>query len=379
MQIGWKIALMNKTRYHFTIFFPLFLLLFSLLSAQEAEYTSEYSDLINLDSENNTSILSLNGVWDFTPVGSDKMSIQVPSFYVWANVVPNTNGKYTFGDDESGPWKIVEGYPETLYRRNFSIPQEMTGKRIFLHFEAVNYLTDVYVNQQYVGDHVGGLLPFELDITPYVNWSSSNKLEVAIQYWDTRLVELYGTRNPYWPFGFYRNYWFLGIVNDVYLVARSPVYVDDVFVRTSVRNKKILTTITVNNVDDIAHTVNVKSYIESPSIAIGEKQIEIPAGGSMTVDFEKQWQNPILWSPRDPHLYNCVTSVYENQSLLHGKTTHFGFREFWIEGTNYILNGIRWNLRGDNLTIQSENEYWTHLLNHHANWSTTLDSMLARE
>ncbi len=368
---------MNKTQSFFAIFSLLFLLLFSLLSAQEAEYANEYSDPINSDSENNTSILYLNGIWDFTPEGLDKMSIQVPCFYVWQKIVPNTNGSVSFGDDENGPWKIIEDHPETLYKRNFNIPQEMAGKRIFLHFEAVNYLAYVYINQELVGYHVGGLVPFELDITPYVNWSSSNQLEVAIKYWDARFIELWGTKSPYWPFGFYRNYWFLGIVNDVYLVARSPVYVDDVFVRTSVRNKKIFTTITVNNVDSLAHTVNVASHIESPSIVIGEQQIEVPGGGSVTVDFEKQWQDPVLWSPRNPHLYNCVTNVYENQNLIHGKTTHFGFREFWIEGTNFFLNGIRWNLRGDNLTIQSEGEYWNYLVNDHANWSTSLDSMLA--
>ena len=126
-------------------------------------------------------------------------------------------------------------------------------------------------------------MPFELDITSYVQPGSNNKIEVAIKYWDSRFMEVNGTGKPYWPFGFYRNYWFLGIVDDVYLIARSPVYVEDVFVRTSVRNKKIYTTITVNNVDNISHSVKVKCDIESPAMAVGEQQIQVDAGESITV------------------------------------------------------------------------------------------------
>src|SRR5579884_1405275 len=56
----------------------------------------------------------------------------------------------------------------TWYRRKFDLPDSMSGKRVLLHFGAVDYAATVYVNGRLAGSHVGGSVPFALDITRLV-------------------------------------------------------------------------------------------------------------------------------------------------------------------------------------------------------------------
>jgi hypothetical protein len=62
---------------------------------------------------------------------------------------------------------------------------------------------------------------------------------------------------------------------------------------------------------------------------------------------------------------------------IHEKVTLFGFREFWINGTHFILNGVRKNLRGDNIVIDSEKQYWQYLIADSIDWAAILDSLIS--
>src|SRR5580700_3045748 len=53
----------------------------------------------------------------------------------------------------------------TWYRRMFEVPPGMRGKRLLLHFGAVDYQAKVWINGQFAGSHIGGSVPFDLDIT----------------------------------------------------------------------------------------------------------------------------------------------------------------------------------------------------------------------
>ena len=67
--------------------------------------------------------ISLNGLWDFQPKDGSPSKIPVPGFYVSSTQVSYSGGSLRFPDDESGPWKIVDGYQDASYRRSFNIPQ----------------------------------------------------------------------------------------------------------------------------------------------------------------------------------------------------------------------------------------------------------------
>lgn len=72
-------------------------------------------------------------------------------------------------------------HPFVWYNRTLDISSEGAGKRILLHFQAVDYIADVWVNGEHVGRHQGGYSAFSFDITPYVTIGSPNELTVKVE------------------------------------------------------------------------------------------------------------------------------------------------------------------------------------------------------
>jgi len=128
---------------------------------------------------------------------------------------------------------------------------------------------------------------------------------------------------------------------EIYNPNAFDIYIDDIFVQTSFRNKKIATDVTIVNSDDSEHTVTLLGRIEDNGIhelTIGSQQLTIPEGETRTVSLEKNWQNPQLWSPENPHLYHCIMELSEDSQVINDKKVRFGFRELWIEDNHFKLN-----------------------------------------
>lgn len=134
-------------------------------------------------------------------------------------------------------WKAVEefGYPQAWrevkkgwYYRQLFIPEAMRGKRIKLRFMAVNFKAEVYLNDRFVGEHLGGFTPFELDVTGRAKPGSVN--ELAVRVTDTSAAsDKEGSYGAPIAESTHQS----GIWQDVFLVAYPEVYVEDVFVITS--------------------------------------------------------------------------------------------------------------------------------------------------
>ncbi|HDQ44762.1 MAG TPA: hypothetical protein ENN17_04570 [bacterium] len=322
-----------------------------------------------------TDTLSLSGSWSFRPTGSAATTLQVPGFYVW-KLSPKAS--LSFPTTVTGPWKIVEGKPEATYETTFHIPSAFAGKRIFLRFESVNFLADIFINGTFVSRQIGGYLPFEIDITNHIEIPSHNSLRVDIKYWDPAFLN--SAQKPLWPVGFYDNFWCLGITGDVSVIARNPVYVENLYLRTSVTQWKIDAVVTLVNADTTAHTVVLENRIEgdgSPVLSWNDQSIALSAGDTLEIPLSQAWGNPDLWWPDDPRLYRWVSRVRQDGVLRDERSERFGFREFRIQGKHFSLNGVRTNLRGDNITIHGEKQYWIYLTPTPEAWAAILDSMKA--
>src|SRR5690554_4727137 len=101
----------------------------------------------------NSSWLNLNGEWDF--------SFENKTFDKKI-VVP-----YAYQTKLSGI-DIQDFHDVVWYRRSFSLPGKMRGQRIILHFGAVDYKCDVWVNDNHVTSHIGGHVGFEVEITDFI-------------------------------------------------------------------------------------------------------------------------------------------------------------------------------------------------------------------
>ena len=108
--------------------------------------------------------VNLNGEWQFAFDDDDaglRAGWQRPGTALPLRItVP-----FAYQTRMSGLGPTDETHPILWYRRGFTLPEEMAGRRVLLRFGAVDYRCSVYVNGEMVGGHIGGYTPFALDVT----------------------------------------------------------------------------------------------------------------------------------------------------------------------------------------------------------------------
>ncbi len=279
--------------------------------------------------------LDLAGTWHYTysqngelPEGATWTEVDVPSF---------VSGR--------------AGFPYIWFRRDVAFPAGFPRRRVYLSFRAVKFACQVYWNGTLLGEHEDGFTPFELPVPEEV-LTSSNEVVVRVSNWESALAPevprgQVGRPGQYQaafllPFG---SVWhWLGIWQDVTLVAYPPARIKDVFVMTSVREQQIEVEITVENLT--AHTYQVslrngvvdgqQTALRFPSVSVSLAPHEVK-----TVNVDQPWAEPHLWSLDDPHLYHLRSQLSSGDE----QAVRFGFREFWIHGTEFYLNGTPIHLR----------------------------------
>ena len=121
------------------------------------------------------SFVDLNGTWKYK-IDQNDVGVR-QSYYL-------TNHNYDSWRDIKVPhnWYLVEeigDYFGTIwYERRFNVPNEFKGQRLFLHFEGIDYISEVWVNGKYLGFHEGMFDPFDYEITDYVKYNEENILVV---------------------------------------------------------------------------------------------------------------------------------------------------------------------------------------------------------
>ena len=81
---------------------------------------------------------------------------------------------------ESALSGVMEHHDRLWYRRTFTVPPKWNGQRLMLHFGAVDYEAEIFVNGKSVGVHTGGYVPFSYDITPFLQGSGPQELIVRV-------------------------------------------------------------------------------------------------------------------------------------------------------------------------------------------------------
>ena len=116
---------------------------------------------------------NLNGLWKYAvlPLGKS-----IPDSFEGDILVP-----FAVESSLSGVGKTLGEDKELWYQREFVIPSKWRGKRILLHFGAVDWKTEVWVNNIKVGEHTGGFTPFTFDITQALKNSENN---LVVKVWD---------------------------------------------------------------------------------------------------------------------------------------------------------------------------------------------------
>jgi hypothetical protein len=261
-----------------------------------------------------SSWVNLNGIWSFTR-NETKAGFGVYNageVYRKEILVPYPVESALSGIMDTDYANMNKTY---TYRRTFTVDPATAGKRIILHFGAVDWESYVFVNGTQVAHHVGGYDPFSADITDAL--TASGEQELVVQVYDpTKGGNPRGKQDPI-PGGI----WYTpssGIWQTVWYEAVDPTYVKGLSVTPDVDNSAVKIRVDVEN----AGGATVEVTIKDGDVAIGAPQT-IAAGEEVSVAVS----NPKLWSPDTPFLYGLEIAVKKAGSEVDHASGYFGMRK----------------------------------------------------
>jgi len=228
------------------------------------------------------------------------------------------------------------------YRKHFNVPESYQGKKVFVEFDAVYHLGEVWINGQYLGKRPYGFLPFSYDITPYLNFGSENVIAVKAD----------NSRQPncrwYSGSGIYRHTWLVATnqIHAAYLgtfVTTPQVHLDAaiVQVKTKIQNES-------NNATECRVTSTILDKEGNPAVGAQVSETKsIAANGEYEFVQQIKIDQPNLWSTESPYLYKVRTSVMAPDQFVDAYDTVFGIRqiEFHLH-RGFLLNGKQVKIKG---------------------------------
>ena len=259
--------------------------------------------------------------WQFTHNGKT-VSVDLP--HDWDIFEGPNSGKGATGT--GGGW-FEAGKGE--YRKTFKTP---IGEVVKFHFEGVYQKAEVYVNGQRAGQHHYGYTPFTVDATPYINKDKKQVNEVVVK------VDNSEQPNCRWYSG-------SGIYRHVWLETMPAMHIAEngVFVTTpevSSDKARVQVDVTVQNESQADRNATVV-------VGGAQLMVAVKAGESKTVTTTLFVNNPRLWSPESPTLYEAKVELKEAGNVIDNATAKYGIRTFSFDAENgFVLNGKKVLING---------------------------------
>ena len=270
--------------------------------------------------------VDLSGFWDFRFDPEDK-GVEEHWFKGVSSSSPiavpaSWNDQFADDRDFLGP---------TFYQLTFKKPSGWKKKNTMIRFGSVNYLSDVWINGDFVGHHEGGHLPFEYDISK--NVSEDNLLVVRV---DGRLSDDHvppsgrPMNNPQTNFDFFP---FCGIHRPVLLYAIPNEGIRDITVRTSIKESTGIVKVTIETDElkdsymnlslkgfgaDINHTSKIERKIQNITLEV---------------------KNASFWNTVTPNLYDLTVDILKEDSIIDSYSLKVGIRTIEVKEDKLLLNG----------------------------------------
>ena len=243
-----------------------------------------------------------------------------------------------------GCWERIEKDYEGVayYRRKFRVPASWKGKTVRLQFDAINYLTEVWLDGEVVGFHEGGFTPFEFRVDNLIKPGKENTLILRvvgpILMQDKRIDGVGPLETPQWRGGIVGGVW-----QSVRLVATGETLVKDVFIVPKLADNSTTMHLDLENTGQASKSVEVETTIRSvtdPDRVVAKSRQTLPlkpgvnkSTRSLTIPAARHW------SPESPHLYRAEVRVLHEETVSDEWSARFGMREFTIRDKQFQLNG----------------------------------------
>lgn len=256
--------------------------------------------------------LNLNGLWNYIILPK---RIKVVSNYEGEILVP-----FCVESALSGVKKKITHKDRLWYVRTFKVPTEWKDHRILLNFGAVDWQCEVWINNQLVGAHEGGYVPFSFDITDAMKYEEVNEIKVAV--WDP-------TDKKGYPRGKQKQkaygIWYTpatGIWQTVWIEPVPYRYIQNFKLAPDIDQEELNIQVNVINFQD-TDMINIKVNEDFKTMAeITGKNLE---------DLKVKIPKPKLWSPDSPFLYDVIIQVVQKSEVIDEVKSYFGMRKISIQ------------------------------------------------
>ena len=220
------------------------------------------------------SYICLNGYWEY----AIRKEETIPDAFDGQILVP-----FSPEVAKSGVNKVVMPDDYLFYRLNYEIPRDFIKDKVILHFGAVDQIAEVFINGQFVVKHIGGFLPFSVDIKPYLN---GNKAEITLRVQDTTNSSYHSSgKQALKPGGI----WYKpqsGIFMPVWIESVKTGYIQSIKLTPDIDEKVI--------------KITFKSENKSAKLKLNNQIYDLEAEKENVIPIEDMH----LWSPEDPYLYS---------------------------------------------------------------------------
>ena len=322
--------------------------------------------------------LNLNGQWDFEfddeNVGKKEKWFKKEKTFSQKIQVPFAYQTKLSGIDEAS------FHDHVWYKKTFEVPTDMLGKRIKLHFGAVDYRATVYLNGEMVGAHEGGHTSFSFDITDYLT-GGLEELTVAVwdpstdetiprgkQFWEEQSAAIWYTRTT----GIWQTVW-LEAVAETHLekLRFTPLFDSgDVKIEFELTQaylgKKVHIDISFKGEHVVSQTVSPQEAYTRLTVNLFNRKI-----------FRTEYHNlGWSWSPEAPNLFDVTLKVSSvNDTTIDEVSSYFGMRKIHTENGMVYLNNKPYYQK-----LVLDQGYWPEgLLTAPSDDALKLDIQLAKE
>ncbi len=255
---------------------------------------------------------NLNGLWDYAITAADAPK---PKTYDGKILVPFAVESALSGVNRNvGPDNIL------WYRTSFTIPSTFRNKNVLLHFGAVDWDSEIFLNGVRIGSHRGGYDPFSFNITPFIKGRGNQLLELKVADPVDRGPQPRGKQvlKP-------GSIWYTsvtGIWQTVWIEAVPETHISSLKLIPDIDKQSLLVSVEASNFAE-GDMVKISAF-EGDRI-IAEKTSRPGAATVLSIT------NPRLWSPDDPWLYDLKVELVRKNRTVDDVKSYFGMRKISVE------------------------------------------------
>ena len=321
-----------------------------------------------------SSKVKFNSDWHFTKAENETISddtyLANNDFKSWQKVsLPHTANLEP---------KIVNNQCQGVswYAKNFTLSDEMYGKKLFFKFEGAMNTAEVWVNNKKLIKHQGGYLPFVIDFTEIALFDKENIIHIKLNNKDNPTTGPKPLKNL--DFNTYG-----GIYRNVWLIAKNSLHITDPIFTNKVASGGVF--VSYPKVSKEEATINIKTHVKNENnvkqsflikntllkndaeIIFSESEIyQLKKNEDEQFSTNLVLETPELWSPSSPNLYHLKTEVLQNGEVVDSEITRIGIKTIKFINQDFYLNGTKTFLRGVNR--HQEYPYVGYALSDNANY-----------